>query len=288
MPITTEQALARRNKIGSSDIAAILGIDPYRTAADIYWQKVGNIPVEERGGVGDYKSVGNYLEGPIKDWAEAELGPMERDVYREHCSGILAANLDGVLIEKPQIIEAKTCNILGPSPERELFGEEGTDEVPERVILQVHHQFFCVGPEYQVCMVPVLIGGRGFCMFRIEQNHALAVRVGLAGLAFWRDFVETRTPPPDSMASLETLKAIWRPPGSTARVDAGLILAWDAARQARLDAEKAEKEIKTELVNALGDAEYGEAEGMAVTYKRQSRKGYFVEPTEFPVLRKAK
>lgn len=284
--ITADQALERRYHIGSSDIAAILGIDPYKTAADVYWQKVGNIPVDEdRSDVNDACNAGNFLEGPIKDWAESRLGLIERDVYVEAEDGILAANLDGHLIGRPEIVEAKTCNVVGYSPERDQFGEEGTDQVPGRVLLQVQHQFYCAGPEYRVCHVPVLIGGRGFVLFRVERNDYLVNTVVERAMAFWNNHVIPRIPPTDSLASIDTLKLIERAPAEEVRVSDGLVEAYLTANAIKLETEKVAEAAKTELLNALGDAEIGVSSLGTVTYKMQHRKSYTVEASDYRVLR---
>ena len=39
MPITEKQRLARMKKLGSSDAPAILGVSPWKTATDVYWEK---------------------------------------------------------------------------------------------------------------------------------------------------------------------------------------------------------------------------------------------------------
>lgn len=43
MPITQKQREFRRSHIGSSDIAAILGKDPYKTAYDVWLDKTGQL-----------------------------------------------------------------------------------------------------------------------------------------------------------------------------------------------------------------------------------------------------
>ena len=41
MPITSAQRLARRNHIGASDLPAIMGLDTFKTAADVWLEKRG-------------------------------------------------------------------------------------------------------------------------------------------------------------------------------------------------------------------------------------------------------
>ncbi len=51
----------RRQGLGGSDAAAVLGISPFRTARDLYYDKRG-IPIEDDGGNWVAMEVGNLLE----------------------------------------------------------------------------------------------------------------------------------------------------------------------------------------------------------------------------------
>ena len=46
--LTPEQLERRRSSIGASDVAAILGLDPYRTGLDIWLQKRGLAEVQDQ------------------------------------------------------------------------------------------------------------------------------------------------------------------------------------------------------------------------------------------------
>ena len=77
MPITETQRLARRNHIGASDLPAIMGLDTFKTAADVWLEKRGMLidqPAKEA------MKAGNRFEGGVVDYAEEELGPLVRDV----------------------------------------------------------------------------------------------------------------------------------------------------------------------------------------------------------------
>ena len=55
----------RRKGIGGSDVAAIMGISPFRTARDIYYDKLKIVSVEEEDEFDDSwvaKEMGNLLE----------------------------------------------------------------------------------------------------------------------------------------------------------------------------------------------------------------------------------
>ena len=52
----------RRRGIGGSDVAAILGVSPFRTARDIYYDKIGVVAVEPDESNWVPLEMGNLLE----------------------------------------------------------------------------------------------------------------------------------------------------------------------------------------------------------------------------------
>src|SRR3990172_6593128 len=96
MALTTEQRAIRRQRIGSSDAAAICGASPLHNAADIYWSKIGELedrPTEEQ-------ELGNDVQGMLCQWAAKQLDQetYEPDVWCPSPAGLpIAANLDGRL-----------------------------------------------------------------------------------------------------------------------------------------------------------------------------------------------
>lgn len=285
MAITAEQRVARRSSIGSSDSAAILGVDPYDNIHDVYLEKVYGTE-DRRTGATD---MGNLVEPLLVQWAGEQLDvDVVRDVFaihREH--GILTANLDGLAHRdgKRIGIEAKFTGLA------DEFGEPGTDQVPDRVIVQALHQIEVATLE--AVYVPVLLARRGrptFELFRVDPNPAGQDAIVERDLAFWRDHVEKRVPPSGAVASLEVLKRIQRVPNKTVEVPDMLVTIWEATKLARKEAELEEEEAKARLLAAMGDAEaatYGEF-GRWLTYYSTQRKGYVVEPSTFRTLRVSK
>lgn len=280
MTITAEMLAKRTGFVGSSDAAAILGLDPYRSAADVYYSKVAEL--EDRVSAKPAVEMGNLLEDDVLELASASLGKLRPGVAFER--GRMLANTDAIVLDRPEIVEVKTTGIVGPHTSED-WGQEGTDEVPERVVVQVHHQLFCAGPEYRRAHIATLIGGRGFGMYVVERSDELADLVSHRCEAFWQNHVEPRIPPSDSLPNIETLKAIRREPDSVVDVSDDVVAAWRNAREIRLAAEKAEAEAVSALVAALGEAEAGRSSIGLVTYRLQQRKGYIVDPSEFRVLR---
>jgi putative phage-type endonuclease len=282
--LTIAQRKLRRGKLGSSDMAAVLGQDPFKSAADVWLEKTG-----QAGGFDGNEATdrGNRLEPVLIAWAEDQLdADFESDVMVEHptCPH-LVANLDAVSLDRTEIIEAKTTVI------EDGYGEEGSDEIPDRVLIQAHHQFSCL-PSAKIAHVPVLLPGfRKFDwrMYRVRRNDELVAIVEKSGIDFMDKFVLPRVRPTDFKPSLEVVKRMRRLPGKSIDLPDEAIAAYEqvqAMRKQNTELEKACKSAEAGLLAMLGDAEQGVLpDRRAMTYMLTARAGYTVEPTEFRTLR---
>lgn len=284
--ITELQRQQRADKIGSSDAAAILGLDPFKSASDVWLEKTGR--VEPFAG-NEATERGQLLEPALLTFAERQLGKrFARDVMCEHPSRLLVANLDGAVTEPHdfgfhaiEIIEAKST-VMG-----EEWGEEGTDQVPERVSVQVHHQFACV-PTARVAWIPVLLPGyRSFQwrMYRVDRNDELVKIVEGQGIDFMEKYVKPQRQPSDFKPSLEVLNRVRREPEKVVPIADELVEKLIAVRTAKKRIEEACEATQAELLAALGDAEAGAYSKGMVTYFEQKRKGYTVADCTYRQLR---
>lgn len=269
MPITEHQAKLRNRGIGSSDAAAILGLDAYRSPYDVWLEKTGQLEGGFEGN--EATEIGNMVENSLLDWAAAETGhPITKNQRRVHSSRILASSCDALARDTPLVgYEAKTAGIVNPFSANDEWGDEGTDEIPMRYIVQCHHQMVCAGTN--VVFVPALIGGRGRVLYQINRNATLASGMEEALIAWWRNHVERMVPPADSIPSLDVAKRVRREEGSKTWLDSDIVQSWRVLADAANAAEKAEKEARAAILAALGDNEIGESDLGVVSYKKQSR-----------------
>ena len=182
MPITEAQRALRRKRLGSSDVAALFGMDPYKTAYDVWLDKTGQLE-DDDGNAGEAAEAGNLFEGGVLTWAARQLGPLTRNQYRSNPALHLGANIDAIVDQTRCPVEGKTGGLFGPL--RDAWGEPGTDDVPERVIIQCHVHLVCAGDTMtqgpKVCHVPTFLGGRGFGMFHVPTNDDLCAMIGETG-----------------------------------------------------------------------------------------------------------
>lgn len=267
MPITEAQRARRRGHIGSSDAAAIIGRDPWRTPADVYWSKVAPTHDAEPN---EAMQTGNRLEGPLLSFAAERLGVrLRRNQYRVSAGpdgGVCSANFDALIIDRPEAVEAK---YVGPNSAA-AWGDEWTDDVPEHVLVQCLHQ--CYVGQLNCVWVAAAIAGysslawRMYCVRRDEEIIAALIA---REIKFWKDHVLRRVPP-ESFPSIDILKRLRREPQSTCELPslaADKVAEYQTAKAAEKAAGEAAEAIKRELIAMLGTCEAGILpDGRQITY----------------------
>ena len=126
----------RRQGIGGSDIAAIIGVSKFKTALEVYLSKTTDQPEQQ----GEHLYWGHALENPIIDRFVRDTGAnvIRQPEMRRHPQHEWAiANADALIVDgagNPQaILEIKTSSAF---KSRE-WGADDTDEVPIEYIAQV-------------------------------------------------------------------------------------------------------------------------------------------------------
>lgn len=286
--LTETQKQLRRGKLGSSSAAAALGLDPFKSAADVYMELTG--AVEDSAG-NENTERGNLLEPAILKWCENETGkhfaPSE---MFNHPNGLMCWNADGVMYldDDSSITEAVECK---STVDDSGLGDEGTDQIKEHWLVQIAHAFAVV-PTLQVMWVPVLLPGFkkfDFRLYRVDRNDELAELVEQQGLAFMRNHVFPQIPPSNFKPSLDVLKRVRRVPKKVVPVKREAYENWIAARAARLQAADDEDVAKAALITALGDAEAGEVDGVGTfTYMETHRKEFTTKESTYRTLRPVK
>ncbi len=310
MAITEEQRKARKNHLGSSDIAALFtdkdgkSLDPFNTALDIWASKV----FDQKALVeSDAMKRGNRYEAALMEFASEELNrPIETDpeqmsfICMEH--PIFACNTDGLILHPVdnalnEIVEGKTTGMTGE------WGDPGSDDVPFRVNLQVQQQMLCTG--FKRANIAVLLGKWGLAeeMYYVDRNEDIINAIIERGEQFWNDYVVTKIRPPETdVGSIQNFKRIVRQPNKLADVSVDLIMDWAKLRRLRLAAEKAQDAKFAEILVGLGDAE-GVNMGDEGTFTYYTQRGadkidrkllkaqypeiyeQIATPNEFPVAR---
>ena len=257
--LTAEQLKARKNHIGGSDIAAVLGRSPWKTREDVYWDKVLDTAPGE---TTDSMDMGNWFENPLIDYACQRLGvECERNVTRISDGidgGIMAAQIDGLVNGDKRIgIEAKYTGIA------DGWGEDGTDMIPEYYLLQAQGEMHV--HKLNAIYFPVFYAAgyrperRLYCVPRSQEIIDVVVS---ESVRFWKEHVEPRRPPSTEPPPMQMLRRLIREPDSVRTLSeeeaVAAMQAFEVRQQASIaknDAEAAYERATAACLRYLVDCE---------------------------------
>lgn len=176
----------RRTGIGGTDASALIGVNPWRTAMDVWAEKTGR-----SAGVPDNEAMraGRMLEPVILNWyAEDEGVEVMRDLPMLRQDEILIGHVDGLDQERGRIIEAKTAS------SEKGWGEPRTDQVPIHYAAQVI--WYCGLAGLDVADIAVLFNGRDFRIYTVQFDAEAFNAMRDAALRFWDEHIIKDVAPP--------------------------------------------------------------------------------------------
>jgi putative phage-type endonuclease len=265
----------RREGIGGSDIAAIMGQNPYKTAHDVYLDKIGERADEPPSPA---MQRGLALEPLIADWYARTTG---RIVKRERAfTGLhvhaeypeFRVHVDAIVTDTRKgsgIAEFK-------APGFRNYGAWKLEGLPIYYYMQLQWGIGIV-PERQ-------FGSAAFFSaelwdgihFDVGPDTELILRMQDAALRFWKDHVEARVPPP---MDAEPVKV--EVPPTLVGTELTLLkrredLVWCGAanilleaRQIATDALAYREAVEDQVKNLMGDDQIVEGGGIRIYYRHQ-------------------
>ena len=269
--VTREEFLARRRQgLGGSDMAAIMGLSPWRSPMDVFRDKIGDAPENE---ANDAMYWGNQLEKLVaQEFAKRTGYKIQRRTaqYQHPTIPYLIGNLDRLILNRPdgpEILEVKTTSAYG---KKEWDG----GQAPLYYRIQLTHYLDVTG--YVRGYLAVLIGGNDFRIVPVERDEALIAQMHAAAEAFWL-CVETGTPPvvDGSQATADALKALYPSSNGTSVALPEEALPWirqrDAAKAAQATAKAQLTEAENHLKALIGEADQGTLGSYTVTWHTAQR-----------------
>jgi len=247
MPITEAQRLKRRKRCYSTDVSAILGLNPWSNIADVWHEKVYGV---KDGRTNQAMSMGNYLEDSILDWFQDSHGPIRRNIHRVYKGKTpLGTHCDAELKATGDPVEAKTSGLTGPlGPE---WGAAGTDQIPSYYWIQCHVHMICMGRD--LCHVPCLLGNFGFRLYLVRRDDEVVQVIHDRVNAFW-DSVKSKVKP-DVPPKLDVIHRINRRPSSVTVVDTQLFKDYERTKAEATAESKDHDDAKVALLTAVEDNE---------------------------------
>lgn len=260
----------RRTGIGGSDIAAIMGLDPYRGPADVWDEKMGLRP---RSAPSRPAQAGLALEPIIRRLYEEATGRRVRRstrLRRHPKDRWLIAHVDGIVEERPAgIFEAK-------APGMRHFAKIKREGLPAAWILQLQHYLLTLGVSWGSYGV-LQREQWSFVHFDVERDDELCAEIADRAAAFWVDHVEKMVrpeegpTPPAVEIPIQAGEAVMRDDPEWAEAVAALA----EAKEIRKAADALEADAQRQLVRAMGSAAVVQGAGHVVMHKVQSgRKTY--------------
>jgi len=259
----------RRNGIGGSDAAAIVGLDKYRSAFDVYADKLG---LKQEQPDNEAMRQGRDLEDYVATrFCEAAGKKVRRrNAILQHPDyPWMLADIDRWVVGENAGLECKTTSVLN----RSKFNQ---GEFPPNYYVQCMHYIAVTGADRWYLAVLVL--NKAFHVFTIERDEAEIEALIEAERHFWEEHVKKQIPPsPDgSESTSEVIKQLFPEAREHETV---ALFGYEEKIQKLLDLKSQIDElqlkhdaIKQELQLALGDAEIGQAQGYIVEWKNQVRQ----------------
>jgi putative phage-type endonuclease len=196
--LSIEQLAFRRRRMMATDIAAVLGANPWKRPIDVWKEKLGIGAPKE---TDERTEWGDRLEDPIRAWYAQQYG--------------VSLTVPGSLIDDDDDLIGATPDALAFAPAatradhgleikthgwrfRHLYGEPGSDQIPDWELWQ--------------CVVNLAVTRLPFwrlaafidnqpAVYRVERNPELEELARNAAHDFWNHHVLRREPPPPDGSS---------------------------------------------------------------------------------------
>lgn len=292
---------ARRDLITASDVAAVLGLHPGVTAAELYetavnpWRGPLELYARKAGLLAETEEneamrFGSLLEPVIIEEYAKRTGHVVRpagELLRSRAYPWIGATLDGeVLMPFSAALE---CKAVGLRQE-----DDWADAPPAYYVAQVQAQMLVSG--HSRAVVACLIGGQQLIWHEVARDSDMQAAIVSATRDFVRRLREKDPPPPrgtdgDDDALLALFGSHEQENDVELPADA---IAWDERlEQIRASVRElyAEKNLIEQQIKAhVGTAKHGVIPGAGYAYRwaAQRRNAYAVKESETRVLRRVK
>jgi predicted phage-related endonuclease len=308
--LSREEWLAkRRNYLGASEVAAVLGEDPRRGPLAVYEAKITGHSTEDNA----WLQYGRDIEGAIANFYAAETGREVRDLGATSIAvhpdipevrdlgatsiavhpdiPWLSATLDRQVwrdSESSGPLELKSIDPFGAK----IRADEYRDEPLMHHVIQNQMQMACTGakwgaigalfPGYQLTHVDMDFDAEAF-----EAAYPILEE-------FWDRVQRKDPPPPDQLpGTLDVVRRLYsNEDGTTVAIAPETfetVELWEAAKARKNTAEKEAKQLEALIRAELGDATFGQlGDGTLLTLKTTHRKAYTAKASSFRTLRRTR
>lgn len=251
--------LERGSYLGGGDIAAIMGVSPYRTQLDVFLQKTGQAPASSHP---DPELERRWRRGKLMEPVVVEM------LRQDYGIEVVAQNHRYVDPEFPFLaaeIDFEWRIGDGPVSNGEIktvhpfaagkWGEAGTEEVPIEYAAQ--SMFGLMITERELCQYGTLFGSDNLALYHVLRDEETIANMRALAVAFWQDHVLARVPPAPRTA--DDLRRLWPKPLRNAVEASGEIVAMLAEHKALGEEIRVRTERRDELSFQIGAFAIGQS-----------------------------
>jgi len=262
--LTREEWLKLRTKgLGGSDAAAACGLNPWKSRANLYLEKTGQL-------VKDFDNEilrqGRDLEDYVaKRFTEATGKKVRRNNFMMASEDypFLLADIDREVVGENAILECKTT-----SP----FAKDKWDDgaIPVNYELQCHHYMMVTGAEK--CYIACLIFSTDFIIREIPRDEEVIDMLKSQEVDFWENCVLAgQMPAPDGSSDYDTALKDRFKGGLDESIDLDVdemdYRSYLQTKELIKDLEAKAKEFEQGIKLQLGDHDYGGNDFLQVSYR---------------------
>lgn len=272
----------RRQGIGSSDIAAIVGLSPWASPYSVWCEKSGRWTPDEDN---DATEFGRRAEPMIAPWFAELTGYHTRKWQHRathHRWKIARATLDALVFRTKRAAAPR-----GIAELKTTGWQKDWDELPAQYDAQIQWQLEVMDLD-QAWLVA--LHGRRLAIYPIDRRPEDGRWLLDQAKQFWTKHVLADTPPPADghTATTTALAGLRRTPGAETDISELLpvVRQLTDARANTSAARAVQTALENQIKAALGDGEVGLINGVpAAIFATHQRKGYTVEPATYRQLR---
>lgn len=257
----------RKQGIGGSDAGAVCGLNPYRTAIQVYYDKTSD-SIEDVDN--EAMRQGRELEEYVaRRFCEASGKKVRRAnaMFYDEKNPFMLADVDRMIVGENAGLECKTASPYSEERWRD-------DKIPLSYQLQCYHYMsVCNADSWYIA---VLIYGRDFKYYRIERDDEVIENLIRIEKEFWNEYVLKQViPDPDGSKTADAAIAERFKESNSITIP---LTGFDERLERRQEIlsllekiETEKRQIDQELKLYLGDAEIAENEHYRVSWKNFSR-----------------
>ena len=287
--LTAEQLEIRKTGLGGSDIAAALGLNPYKTRYELYLEKAGRIdPVNLDDS--DLVQFGNMIEKQVAEFYTHKTGIKLRkknQTIRHKKYPWILANIDRKVERVIKGVEIKNVSWQAAKS----WGKDGSQDVAEYYVPQPMTYMLVL--DYPAWDVAAYFGGADLRIYPLDRDREWDELIIEESHDFWHNHVLKEIPPEIDYNHPSTESALKRlypgTNGQTIQLPEELEY-WNTVRQEAAEKAKYYEGVvngcKNHFLEAMGDNALGELpSGATITRSLIKKKEYTVPASQYMTSR---